>query len=638
MRQILPIFLFLICLLSIDTIAQEEAPKTKKNSKEFATDKAEISPAVYDYSNAPYKGISKESFYLEMRDGIKIAVDLYLPKNINSEDKLPLLIHQTRYWRSPQINFPFNLFTNGLIGSSGKMIESFVANGYAIINVDARGSGASFGSRAYPWTEDEIQDGYEIVDWAIKQDWCTGQVGSLGGSYSGTAAEFLATTEHPNLKAVALLFSLFDVYEDNAFPGGIHHTWFTENWGEANNRMDNNELPINYKKFSWLIGGVSKVKTKNKKQLLTQAIAAHQENRNVHDGALSVDFRDDNPDGESLKSLDVFSPHAYLKELNNSGVAIYSYSGWMDGAYQNAAIKRHLNLDNSNNKLIIGPWEHGGSYNISPHCRSLAGFDHIGELMKFFDFHLKNKKNGLDKEAAVHYFTMGEEKWKASESWPPADTEMRNLYFTKSRELVSEMQEVKSAYTDIPVSHNFGSGDMTRWKAVNGKINTAFMYHDWKEKSRDLISFETEVLEADLEITGHALFDLYMSFNKTDASIFVYLQDEDESGNVEYVTEGLLRASHSSIEDKGIYKEEGPARTHKRADAKEIKKGEIIQLKADLIPTSYLFKKGHKIKISIAGSDIDHFEIFHPDGYEMKLYTGEEYPSRIVLPVLQGGL
>ena len=613
-----------------------KAPKTSNKSKETAKDIPLTHPKPYNYDTTRiYEGINSTSYYVEMRDGKKLAVDVYLPQNLPEGTKLPVLIRQTRYWRSPQIHLPLSFLTNGLVGRIGKMINAFVENGYAIVNVDVRGSGASFGQRLHPWSEDEIQDGYDIIEWVLQQEWSDGEIGSLGVSYGGTSAEFLGTTEHPNLKAIAPMYSLFDVYEDNAFPGGVHHHWFTKSWSEANQRMDANKLPPNYKKMFWLINGASKVKVEDSGKLMNQAIREHKNNRTVHESALTIDFRDDTPATNFIKSVDLFSPHAYLQQLDKSGIAVYSYSGWMDGAYQNSAIKRHLNLTNPDNKLIIGPWEHGGKYNVSPYYPSLAGFDHAGELIKFFDYHLKNKYNDLDKEPSIHYYTFGAEKWQTAEEWPPKGATELTFYLTPDNQLSAKPSTLTETKLTHEVDNTTGTGDLSRWKSLNGKVNTAYMYHDWDARSEKLLSFTSEVLSKDVEVTGHPIFDLFMSFDKNDGSVFVYLEDIDEVGTAHYVTEGILRATHRAIQETSLYKEVGPAISHKRKHALPVKVGEVIELKADMIPTSYLFQEGHRIRISLAGADIDHFEILHPDGYNFELHTGSDFPSKVMLPVYE---
>ncbi|MBL7659891.1 CocE/NonD family hydrolase, partial [Escherichia coli] len=92
------------------------------------------------------------------------------------------------------------------------------------------------------WSSDEIRDGAEIVDWIVRQPWCNGTVAALGNSYDGTSAELLLVNQHPAVRVIAPCFSLFDVYTDIAFPGGIHAAWFTDTWGRYNEALDRNAL------------------------------------------------------------------------------------------------------------------------------------------------------------------------------------------------------------------------------------------------------------------------------------------------------------------------------------------------------------------------------------------------------------
>jgi len=157
--------LILLIFIAIQLKAQPHIPKKvyKKNSP---SDTAASTLKPYDTkTNAIYKDFSVRSFYLSMSDGTKLAVDLYLPKGLKEGDKIPCILHQTRYWRRPQIRFPLSLFTNGLIGRTADMIKVFISNGYAIVNLDARGSGASFGYREHPWSDDEVKDGAEVLNW-----------------------------------------------------------------------------------------------------------------------------------------------------------------------------------------------------------------------------------------------------------------------------------------------------------------------------------------------------------------------------------------------------------------------------------------------------------------------------------------
>ena len=622
--------LFLLLMTAALQLQAQKIPSKRIYKKHIGTDIAAETLKPYDTkANAKYKGLILKSFYLTMSDSTKLAVDLYLPKGLKKGDKIPTILHQTRYWRRPQVRFPFSIVTNGLIGRTAEMIKVFIANGYAIVNVDVRGSGASFGTHPHPWTESEVKDGAEILDWIVSQPWSDGKAGSMGVSYGGTTAEFLATNKHPALKAVVLMFSLFDIYEDNAFPGGIHNVWFTKGWGEANTLMDANKLPANAEKYRWLIKGVAPVK--HQKKTLKAAVASHEENRNVHDGAVTIDYRDEVPNSGARRPVDEFSPHNFVNILDASGVAVYSYSGWHDGAYQHAAIKRHLNLSNPQNKLILGPWEHGGAFNTGPFVRSKAGFDHAAELLKFFDFHLKDIKNGLYEEPRVNYFTIGSEKWQGAESWPP-EAKYQKFFLGAANSLTVSNTE-QQGQDFFKEENRFGTGSSNRWTAVNGKVTNPYTYHNWKARTDSLLHYCSEPLAGEMEVSGHPTVTVYTSMNSCEGAIFVYLEEVDSLGNVYCVTEGQLKATHRKLSEFGLYCEAVPQRSHSFVDESLVIPHEILELKFDLLPVSWEFKKGSRIRISISGGDKDIFEIINPDGYEIKIHHGGKYRSMLELPI-----
>jgi putative CocE/NonD family hydrolase len=638
-RSILIALSLFICSFSF-------AQKNKASGVKSYTpsDISTVSPAPYDYkSQKQFKHYTYSSFYLTMRDGNKIAVEVYLPKGLKEGQKVPTIMHQTRYWRSFQLRWPYSWLTKkNMVEPLYTFMMQFVRSGYAVVNVDTRGSGASFGSIPHPWTKDEVQDGYEIADWIIKQDWSDGKIGASGASYSGTTSEFLLTTKHPNVKAVVNLFSLFDVYTDNAFPGGLHNRWFTSVWGYANSKLDKNELPTKNKKVLAAVKGVSPVQGKEGKKLFPEAIASHKGNLNVNDGAMTISFRDDVAKIGGVAS-DQFSPHAFMQQENESGAAVYSYSGWSDGAYQHAAVKRFLNLTNPNNKLLLGPWEHGGNYNTSSANPGKSGFDHLGEIIKFFDFHLKGIQNGIDKEPRVHYFTMGEEKWKSSDVWPPRAE--NTTFFLGGNKMLMRRTDLRSKatnsireyeYETYQVDTTVGTGPDSRWRSVAGQLKTPKVYPDRTKRDSALLVYNTIELSSDVEVSGHVIADLFISSNEIDACFFVYLEDVDENGNVHYVTEGLFRAIHRKLStEPQPYKDVVPYHTFLKKDAQPLVPDEVAELKFDLLPVSYLFKKGHKIRIAISGADADHFRPMTNSQPLIKVWHTEQYPSQVELPIVE---
>lgn len=594
------------------------------------------SPIAYEFERK-YEDYTRYTLYLPMRDSVLIAVDAYLPDDLEEGEMIPAILHQTRYWRAFDFRFPMSLFLKNPIGPLKDFVEACVQNGYAFVNVDARGSGASFGSRAHPWTAQEIEDGYDIVEWIIRQPWSNGKVASGGASYSGTTSEFLMTTMHPAIKAIVNMYALFDVYEDNAFPGGVHHYWFTKNWGEANEALDNNRLPFGGFSTRLSIRGVSPVNTRGGRRMLRQAIREHQNNGNVHDGALEITFRDDVAKNSGGVGVNEFSPHFCVYRFNEAQIPVYNYTGWMDGAYHNANIKRYLNLDYPGNKLIIGPWEHGGVYNISPANPKSAEFDHIGELMKFLDYHVKGIETGIENEPAVFYYTMVEEKWKASDVWPPANANFINFYLHENNSLILSGVPREAKPDTLKYDTTFGTGVETRWRSLMGRIKSPEMYHYWNDTAVHLLSYQSQAFTSPVEITGHPVINLNLSaLDSDDGTIFVYLEDIDPDGNATYITEGQRRLIHSKLLDEPwpVKKAVPVYNSYLRADASPMEAGEIREVTFDLLPTSYLIREGHSIRISITGGDKDHFAAINEPGDRFLIYTNRKHPSRIELPLI----
>jgi putative CocE/NonD family hydrolase len=594
------------------------------------TDRVVAEPVLYDVGERIYDEVERSSLYLTMRDGVKIAIDLYLPKDLPDGEKIPTVLWQTRYWRSWKLRRPLGLF----LDPTRERIREFVRRGYAWVGVDARGSGASFGHRPYPWSPDETRDGAEIVDWVLEQPWSNRKVGSFGTSYSGTTAEFLVVNQHPAVKAVAPRFSLFDAYTDIAFPGGVPHVWFTENWGMGNRMLDRNELPPHVRESrGWwvdlVVAGVRPVDGDGGEALLKAALVDHAENWDVHRTAQQATFRDDINDAGY--KVEVLSPHHYADRVDASGTAIYSWSGWFDGPYQHAAIKRHLTLTGRDNRLILGPWTHGGRHQVRDGRSSGTEFDHLAELLKFFDHHLQGKTTGLSKDAPVHYYTMVEGRWKAAQSWPPPAKTVR-YYLAQNGALTDERPDTREASDRYVVDYTHGTGDRSRWNSLMGfRVD----YPDRAKADEKLLVYESAPLTRDVEVTGHPVVTLYVRSTANDGVFIVYLEDVDEKGRVTYVTEGLLRGLHRKLSHQPPpYAMVVPYRTFERADGRPLVPGEVAELMFDLLPTSYLFKRGHSIRVALAGADRDHFALIpSEEPPTWKVLRDAAHPSHVALPV-----
>jgi putative CocE/NonD family hydrolase len=178
-------------------------------------------------------------------------------------------------------------------------------------------------------------------------------------------------------------------------------------------------------------------------------------------------------------------------------------------------------------------------------------------------------------------------------------------------------------------------GMYVKFRSVSGQLKTPHTYPNRTEADTLLLVYDSQPLGKDMEVTGHALVDIFVSSSTNDAQLFVYLEDVDENGNVEYVTEGELRALHRKVSnEKAPYKMVGPYHSFLREDGEALKEGEVAEMKFSMLPISYLFKKGHRVRVAIAGADADQFRNMTNDEPQYTIHRSFKYPSRVELPVI----
>lgn len=614
------VVLLLMLCCHVAWFADAEAKKTVSQDINWAP--YAIQPAL------SVKSVSTAHFYLTMRDGVRIAITQYVPKSLKPGEKLSAILESTRYMRAYDLRWPFEAKE-----APSETIRTFLANGYAYVVVDARGSGASFGRWPCPWAPDEVKDYGEVCDWIVKQPWSDGAIGCRGISYDGTTAEMTVTNVHPAIKAVVPEFSLFDSYTDVGFPGGIHMSEFTKSWSEGNAAIDKDEVRKKMKGMArYAFIGVKRVDEDKDGSLLEAAIASHRWNGDVYAACSAMNFKDDFWLYQPEYRFDDISPCGKIDELRKAAIPIYNYSGWFDGGYQHAAIKRYLTVRNPGSKMVIGPWSHAGFFNCSPLVQDKTAFDHAAELIRFFDRYLKGKPTGVDTEAPIHYFTMVEEKWKSCDTWPPAANPVTYFFAPNNCLDTTQPSEPKAGDEHTP-DYTAGTGSSARWNTLIGA--TKVTYSNRNAEDKKLLTYTTAPLKTDTEVTGHPLATLWIESSAVDGQFFVYLEDVDEQGNVHHVTEGELRALCRKVSpDTPPYSDVVPYHTFLRKDAELLTPGEPTELQFDLLPTSYLFKKGHSIRIALAGADKDHFHPPHFPPAEVRYLRDATHASQVVLPIV----
>ena len=600
-----------------------------------------VAPLSYlDRRPPEFDGERILSQYVTVRDGTRLAVDVHLPGDGQSDQRFPAIFVLTPYYRRFALA-PGHRNDIDACPTIAFYRDMFVPRGYALVAVDVRGSGASFGSRDGFRSPAERLDHHDVADWAARQPWSNGVIGATGISYPGAASDFLASTAHPAVKAVAPLFAVWDTWSNHLYPGGVLLTCVTKRYGALAEALDG-DLRDKIPPFAYFndpeLAGPAPVDEDGDGSQLAQALHAHGGNFDMQDFAQQWRFRDaaltDDPDYTSA----LISPYHYANRTTDQQTAYYSVSGWMDGGgYSTGTIQRYHWLNNPETRLLLGPWDHGARGNVSPWAETPADPQQpiVGAaVLRFFDKHLMGRETAIENEQPVHYFTMGEEAWKAAPSWPPECQELA-LYVTADGSLAEAAPDAEQAADRHQADYAAGTGNHSRYDRLY-IANVETYYDDWHGREDRMLSYTGAPLAADMEVTGHPVVELHFACSEKDCAFFVYLSDVTPDGRSVYVTEGVFRALHRAPgKHPPNLPATGPTHSFNQADARHLVPGEPDSVSFDLLATSYLFRKGHRPRLAIAFSDSDHFTRI-PDGRppEITLFRDRDRASRIVLPVI----
>lgn len=585
-----------------------------------------------------YKGVITESLYVPMRDGVKIALDVMRPKNASADLKLPAILIIARYWRSfalrglaPPGRAPF--------GPRAPLPDFLLGNGYAVVAVDSRGSGASFGFTPYPFNEQEIRDYGEVVDWITRQPWSDGNVGATGISYEGITAELLTVAHPGSTKVVIPQQADIDQYKEFIFPGGILNEMAIRTWQHTNEALDNNCVPPEWGRLArFQLKGVRPVDGDKNGELLKQAVAEHTGNADVYAYCKAITYRDD-PFGPTGVTMDDFSAIRYKGEIERSGTAIFSWGSWLDGSTADGVIRRFATYSNPQ-WGVIGAWSHHYLNHGSPYCapgnKLRPGQKELWqEMMEYFDHYLKGAPGESYAEKKLFYYTMGEEAWKVTDVWPPAGAATKRWYLAADNGLSPEAPVSDGGADFYKIDFEATTGKTNRWWTQDGV--TRVIYKDRAEADRRLLTYTGPPLAEDVEITGYPVVTLYVTSTADDGAFYVYLEDVNESGKVIYLTEGQIRAIHRRVADsEPSYKLFAPHHSFLRKDGLPLIPGEVAEMRFGLLPVSVLVRKGHRLRLAIAGHDKDTFARI-PEGGEPNITVQRNavHSSHIELPVMR---
>lgn len=587
------------------------------------------------YTTKDYQGYDYFSKYIPMRDSVMLAADIYLPKKLEKGKKVPTLLYLTRYVRSIRAKFPLSLVKDPVFGVVKESeIEFFTSFGYACVVVDVRGTGASQGERKMEFSPEEIADGNDVVNWIVKQAWSDKNVGSTGVSYLGTTAEMLLVNQNPHVKACIPRSSIFDLYGTVLFPGGVCQGPFVEVWGQTTQSLDNNDFDI-FGKKSRLVKGIHFVQHDRRRLMLKEAIATHQNNFNVSGSLEFVACRNDSLEGLGA-CCESFSVHTFRNAIQQSKTPIYRIGGWYDGALSKSCFDGYLNTNNTV-KVLVGPWDHGARNNVSPFATAKqVDFEIYTEMLRFFDYHLKGIDNGIQNEPVFSYYKVGEESFSTSNKWPSEQAKMQHYFFSGDKHLQLEASKVKTGELNYTIDYTATSGNTSRWNSVTPlSMNGPTNYANRAEECKKLLSFDAEATTIPFEISGYPVVNMSIAFDSADGAVFCYLEDVAPDGSVTYITEGMFNPQFRKIAEKPVYQTVYPQHSFKSEDQQAIIPFQFMDVNFDLLPIAYLMKKGHKLRISIAGADEGHFDFPEHQPTTLQVSCSNANPSFVELPIIQ---
>jgi len=588
-------------------------------------------PGKYSgYTEPIYDEWIRESLYITVRDGTRLAADIHRPA-LNGkpvEMPLPLVWVHTRYHRAD-----YTEEGDVVTYMQDPALRKILRHGYIIAAVDVRGSGASFGTRKGIFTPEEARDTYDVVEWFAEQPWCDGNIGMYGGSYLGITQYIAAGMAPPHLKAIMPVFAMFDLYSF-AYPGGVLQDDFLNEWSQMVKKLDL-EIPT------------PPVDSDPRSILYNKAVKEHMDNIYPSDLVESLPYRNSFSEKVSALIYQEWSPHAYLEDLNQSNVAVYTVAGWYD-LWPKDALLWFRNIKNPQ-KIIITPWSHSmGSQGWEQTVQPLMGykfkFDLSAECLRWYDFWLKGIDNGIMDEPPVYYCTLGqseEQAWNFTETWPVPEVKNVTFYFREGPSgsvnssndgLLKKTSPPSSGEDMYTVNYTTTTGDKNRWTDGRGE---GFGYGDRTSNDKKALTYTTEPLEKDMTVTGHPVVYLWVSSTAKDGDFFVYLEEVDSQGYSHYLSEGMLRGSHKKPSEPPFETMGLPYHRSYEQDMETLSNEHPYELVFDLLPTSNVFDKGHRIRIAITCADQKNFKtpVIDPPP-QIIVFRKNDFPSSITLPII----
>ena len=592
-RQFL--FLFVVLLVGVSVVSGQKPERVGYRASKFGK--------YVGYSEPLYDEWVRTSRYIEMSDGVKLAMDIIRPAKNGKpvEQQMPVIWIYYSFHRAKMEGEK----TVAMVDRS-LPLQTLIKHGYVVIIVDARGTGASYGCRDKgPNSIDQARDIYETTEWIATQAWSDGNVGMVGHSYSGYIQLRGAAESPPHLKAIFPNMGSFDFYEIS-YRGGV----FADKMAQAAS------LALKH----WHIEtSAPPVDEDTAEEMLAEAREKHKHNIDPYKFLQIFPHRDSRENDQAFW-LDN-NPSTYIWEVNASGTPIYQWAGWFDFNIRDM-FQWYANLKNPQ-KLTIGPWSHA-SYDWD----DLLAV----EQLRWFDHWLKGIDNGIMDEPAINYVVIGSNdvsNWFSADDWPLSEAEKTSFFFNTgpSGSIHSVNDGVLS--TQEPTTDKGHDTYTVDYSATSEEDDMSI--NDAKG-----LTFTSMPLEEDMTIVGHPIAALFVTSTTEDVDFYVYLEEIDEQGVSKCITSGILRASHRSLMEPPFDNLGLPYHRHFAADIKPLQKDEPAELILDLLPISRVIRKGNRIRVTVTCADKSYTEQGQLDPPPVVIvYRNKQFASYIGLPIVK---
>jgi uncharacterized protein len=546
------------------------------------------------------------SLYVTAEDGTRIAIDVSLPENLRAEQRIPALIKGTPYWRARKLTQLGEAQAPQLAVEPDETLLN--ERGYAVVTVDARGTGASFGTIKILFGDNEVSAYGAVADWITRQPWSNGNVGAYGFSYRGMTAANIASLPNPSIKAVAPLFDLSDLYL-LVYPGGAFEDYLLKAWGAQTRELNAGKMPCNSDPVcEQMFRGPKPVDADSGEVLLRQAIAEHAANYNVHDCLRAAPARDDRicASGQSLSDVSVIARKPKIEQRH---LPMFVLTGWLDESSPQQALYRYKTFSNVQT-LVIGPFTHGGFMGDDPffpdHPPVLTYKEQTELMADFFDRYLKSAVI-QPATKSIRYYVNGGSVWRASPVWPPAGTTVQNWYLGPSSVLADSPPQGTAGVDHYKVDFSATSGELSGYRGQVDLSKTD--YGNRASADSHLLVYTSAPLVTDMEIAGDPVAHIKLASSATDGLLIIYLEDVAPDGRVTYISQGPLRLAFRKMVqgDDSAYSAD-PFHTYRRSDMAPLKPGVPEDIVVAISSIAALIRKGHCLRVAIAGADAGNLE------------------------------